>query len=338
VHHRTRGVGLAAVFAVVFFISLASGSAASRSAPSDEPFVPGETYRALGSADQPFFSWGFEDGTLGPWDNFDLGTGTIYVASSPRGGVGPGIVQPTTAVAASGWYAVELTVTPTSHASPASDTDSVFLWNRVDKSVGSDGQETWERFKVRFPRAAQKRARDDERQQAVFVPNRGCNGGCPWFVEHHNDDSGLPFYRAGQISLEYPNLVWGVVTGRRLANGSVGSQIGMRVWGGDNNTPAQPNRSRPVWVYAGQALRVNHWYDFKVHVRWSPDANVGFVEWWLDGKLIYSQKTPTLWRHPDGSVGRVNFELVNYRPHLGTDSTIYFDDIRLGLTAASVGG
>lgn len=287
------------------------------------------------TADRPFFKAGFETGTLGRWHNLDLGSGTVPTETAPRGGTSPGVVRPTNAVAATGRYAVELTVTPTAHASPAEGWDSVYLWNRVIDSLGNDGQETWERFKVRFPKPPSSRGLTS---RPVFTPSPRCEAGCPWFVEHHNDDAYLPFVDAGRITSEYPSLVWSVVTSSRLRNRKLGPQLGMRIWGGDNNTPAEPYRSKPVWVLTREPLRYDHWYDFIVHVRWSADPSVGLVEWWLDGEPIYAGSTSTLWRRPDGSVSKANFELVNYRPHAKTTSTIYFDDIRLGPTAASVAG
>jgi hypothetical protein len=272
-----------------------------------------------------WFSANFEGNTLAPWDKIELGTGSLLVSSYPTGGTTPGIVRPTTAAAASGSYSAELTVTPTAHASPAASTDSVFLWNEFKSYMGHNGQETWEAWKVRFPSPG-------------FNPNAACGGGCPWFTEHHNDGSFLPFYNAGQVTWEYPNLVWGVITDHTVSDGTVKPQIFMRVWGGDDNTPSQPNKSPEKYVFTRQSLQTNHWYVFKSHVVWSPDATVGYVQWWLDGQLFYSSHTPTLWRHPDGSVSTANFEIGNYRPHDTTTSTIYFDDFLLGPTEASVGG
>ena len=324
---RRPSVAWAIVAACTVLLVIAGGSVLVADAGGADTSVP-DTLAT------PFFASDFEHGTLAPWDNLDIGEGTVPVSTTPPGSTALGTVRVTNVVAARGSRAVELTVTPSARASPAAGMNSVYLWNVVRAELGHEGQETWQRFRVRFPQPVAKGR--GVRSTASFVPNRNCHGGCPWFAEYHNDDSYLPFYRAGQITWEYPNLVWGVDTSRRVVKGPRQPQIFMRVWGGDDNTPAEPSQSRAVYVYTGRPLRYNHWYAFRAHIRWSPDPTVGLVEWWLDGKRLYSQRAATLWRHPDGSVSMTNFELVNYRVHDDTVSTIFFDDIRLGTTAASV--
>jgi Polysaccharide lyase len=44
------------------------------------------------------------------------------------------------------------------------------------------------------------------------------------------------------------------------------------------------------------ALRLDHWYDFVVHVRWSSKPSLGFVEVWIDGARVLPRiATPTLY-------------------------------------------
>ena len=37
-------------------------------------------------------------------------------------------------------------------------------------------------------------------------------------------------------------------------------------------------------------LVYDHWYDFVVHARWSTDESVGFVEVWIDGRLVVARQ------------------------------------------------
>jgi hypothetical protein len=254
-----------------------------------------------------------------PWDFYDLGDGPRPVASKPAGGTSPGTVRVVADPAGSSRKVIEETVTPAAHASDTVGTDSVYLWNAVHAYAGHNGQEDWERFRIYFPRTR-------------FVPNPSCGGGCPWLAEHHNNSASEPFMRAGRVTSELPELAWGVITDHSVSDGSVQPQLFMRVLGGRDNTPSQPNRSPPLFVFTRRALRYDHWYDFLVRVRWSPDSRLGLVAWWLDNTLVTSVHHATLWMRPDGSIDAVNFELNNYRPHMDVKSTIYYGRASISAT------
>jgi hypothetical protein len=106
--------------------------------------------------------------------------------------------------------------------------------------------------------------------------------------------------------------------------------------------------SKWILAYDDRPLRYDHWYDMLVHVRWSADPNVGFVEWWADGRKVFPPKNgrdaygkplpdrfPTLWS-VDG-VSRIPWlEWGHYRGKADWVDTTYGDEFRIGPTRASV--
>jgi Polysaccharide lyase len=173
-------------------------------------------------------------------------------------------------------------------------------------TYSSNGQSVWQHFSVRFRHGF-----------------RATPGEWNLFVEWHDDEG---WQKYPEISFEYANLVWMIRTPPRIKRGA---RVGMRIMGGPSTSP------RTVHVN-GPFLRTGHWYDFLAHTVWSPDPNHGLVEWWLDGKLLYSRHVPTLYTRPDGTVSTVYFGEYNYRLHASWNSTIYFDGTRLGPTRSSV--
>jgi hypothetical protein len=174
---------------------------------------------------------------------------------------------------------------------------------RLDEApYGTNGKSVWQHYSVRFARGF-----------------RATSGEWNLFIEWHNDNDYLRF----GIANEYANLCWMI----RQDHGT--PRIGMRVMGGSSTAP------RTLRV-TGPKLRTGHWYDFRAHTVWSPDPKKGLVEWWLDGKRLYSHRAATLYTRPNGSVSRVYLIEDNYRRHADWDSTIYFDETRLGATRSSV--
>jgi hypothetical protein len=174
---------------------------------------------------------------------------------------------------------------------------------KVDPApYGTVGRTVWQHFSVLFP-----------------ADYRATAGEWNVFIEWHNDNG----YERFGIANEYANLCWMVRNQKGVA------RIGMRIMGGFSTAP------RTVRVN-GPRLRTGHWYDFRARTVWSPDPKNGIVEWWLDGKRLFSAHTATLYTRPDGSVSNVRFVEDNYRRHAGWNATIYFDGTRLGPTRASV--
>ena len=179
-------------------------------------------------------------------------------------------------------------------------------WYQKPTSYGTNGHAVWQHFSVRFGRGF-----------------RATRGEWNFIADWHNDTDWQKF---PQIEFEYSNLCWLVRTHPRVTGPP---RIGMRVIGGLATAP------RTVHVN-GPRLRTGHWYDFLVRTVWSPDPKKGYVEWWLDGKRLYSHHVATLYTRPDGTVSTAYFLEVHYRLHASWESTIYYDGTRLGPTRASV--
>jgi polysaccharide lyase-like protein len=154
-----------------------------------------------------------------------------------------------------------------------------------------------------------------------FAPNfQAVPGNWNLFIEWHNDPGWKNFPAP---HLEYANLCWAV----RNIYGV--QRLGMRIMGGRSTAP------QTLWI-DGPRIRTGHWYDFLARTVWSPSRNEGMVEWWLDGKLLYSSHISTLYARPDGSVSSVYYVADHYRRHGDATTTIRFDGFRLGPTRASV--
>ena len=83
-------------------------------------------------------------------------------------------------------------------------------------------------------------------------------------------------------------------------------------------------------------LELGHWYDVLLHLVWSPSADTGLFEWWLDGRQIASLHRPTLWQRPDGSTDRVELDLNHYRQRATWNATVYHSEVKVGSTQAAV--
>ena len=180
--------------------------------------------------------------------------------------------------------------------------DGAALW-LPPAPYGKAGSTVWEHFSVRFASGFQA------------VP-----GEWNLFAQWHNDGGWTKF---GQTTAELSNVDW------MVSNQNGISRIRMRIMGGSSSAPTTIRVDGP-------RLRTDHWYDFRARTVWSPDPSRGRVQWWLDGKRLYSRHVATLYTRPDGSVSSVYFILDHYRRHAETTTTIFLDGARLGRTRASV--
>jgi hypothetical protein len=173
------------------------------------------------------------------------------------------------------------------------------------------GENTWYRLRVRFP-------------GGKYFPT---TGQWNWLVAWH-DDGHTTSYNSSAYS-----IAMGVYTDYPVISGAVGNnpQLALRVMGGNTMSPTGTTLSAGPLAY-------DHWYDFLVHIVWSPSQ--GSVEWYRDGLLTASTPSfPTLYQNPDGTVDHPAFGLYNYRLHDPVHtSEIDFDLAAVGPTRASVGG
>lgn len=258
-------------------------------------------------------------GDLSQWTHRDYGLGTDVGGNDSGGGYL--------------WYhanvvgrrAVGMTVTPTAHASPAANSDSVYLWDRA-QFWNYAPYEIWLRTSVLFPSAATITAAGLTGEQ----PFQPTTGEWNWFLEFHNDSSPQP-----ACAKEFANVSLSVKTNDPPQTGIVGAKnvrIALRVMGGNDCSP------NIVWV-DGPPLQWDHWYEMLLHVKWHP--NRGTVEWYLDNfKTPYysNRKIPTLFTRPPGYVSPsyTTLTVPNYRLHAPWNSTIYLGPLVVGSTKSSV--
>ena len=249
--------------------------------------------------------------SLSPWEYFDSG-GTFLVRHHPDGVTTPGVVRVVDDPLGFEGKVYEETVTPTSRWSGgASRGDWTYLYNSHSAAYfGRNGETDWFHFRVMFP---------------GHRAYRNTIGEWNVLFESHMDSDYLAWANAcedAELSLTVVQYV-----------GDRHPYLALRILGGQDGCPLPRGR----WIYDRRhPLRHNHWYDLLFHVVWSPDKNVGFVGWWLDGRRMFREHIADLWRRPDGSTDDAEFELNNYRLHAAYDSTVYYSQTRIGPTRRSV--
>jgi hypothetical protein len=218
-----------------------------------------------------------------------------------------------------------MTATPTAQASPAANSDSVYLWDPAEYWNYAP-YEIWLRTSVMFPSAATISTAGAEGEQP-FQPTTGVWN---WFLEFHNDSSPMP-----ACAQEVANISLDVKTDDPIRNGVVGTQnvrMAARITGGNDCAP------NTVWVN-GPPLVWDHWYKILLHIKW--DASNGIFEWYLDdfNAPYYSNlNIPTLFTRPAGYVSPSYTSLTaeNYRMQAPWNSTIYLGPLVVGSTSSSV--
>ena len=249
-------------------------------------------------------------GSLRPWDAIETGA-ELPVFRYPLGVRSPGVIVPATDPLRQQGKVIQDTVTPLSNfvgGVPGSDWAAVF--NPPTRYYGQSGQEDWVHFRVMFPRRAY----------------RPTSGEWNWFFESHDDSGWTRWYAAGQIQPEVPELAIGVDN-----DPGTRPQLFMHVRGGQDT-----DMHAPTAIFTDRPLRRNHWYGLMLHVIWSADPQRGLVQWWIDGKRVYSHHLADLWQRPDGSYDHVNVDFNNYRQHASWNSTVYYGVVEIGPTQASV--
>jgi Polysaccharide lyase len=95
------------------------------------------------------------------------------------------------------------------------------------------------------------------------------------------------------------------------------------------------NCVKRFYPFADNSLLVGHWYDFVLHMTWSPTA--GHVQWWVDGQKMVDVATPSEYVRSDGtwSYGD-SLELCNYRHWASWSSSVDGEDFIWGPTSSSI--
>ena len=266
-----------------------------------------------------FLNRDLSTGNLSQWSHRDFGLGTDAGGNTSGGGYlwyHPNVA---------GRRAAGITVTPTAHASPAANSDSVFLWE-PGQFWNHQPYEIWLRASVMFPSAATISS-SGLSGEAPFAPT---TGEWNWFLVFHNDSNPMP-----GCAKEYGNISLAVKTDDLVVSGVIGTKnlrIALRIMGGDDCSP------NIVWV-DGPPLQLDHWHEMLLRIKWDPKR--GLVEWYLDNfsAPYYSNlKIPTLFRRPKGymSPSFTTLTLPNYRLHAPWNSTIYIGPLAVGSTRPSV--
>ncbi|MFN7134914.1 MAG: heparin lyase I family protein [Myxococcales bacterium] len=91
-------------------------------------------------------------------------------------------------------------------------------------------------------------------------------------------------------------------------------------------------RANKVFVWRAPLVR-GKWHEFVIHVKWSPDPKVGFVELWHNGQLVLPKTfTPTQWS------GMLNYLKVGLYRDAAISGTgvVYHDGLVVGTTREDV--
>ena len=100
-------------------------------------------------------------------------------------------------------------------------------------------------------------------------------------------------------------------------------------------TSCGTNCVKRFYPFANNSLLVDHWYDFVLHIVWSP--TVGHVQWWVDGQKMLDVSTPTEYVRSDGTWSYADsLGLYNYRHWASWSSSVDGEDFIWGPTASSI--
>lgn len=208
----------------------------------------------------------------------------------------PGDAMIVTAPVRQGRFAAKFTVHPGDDpiSSNGERSEAVASQSQTD---GYTGAEAWYGWSTLFP------------SNFNPVPDSASNIFIQWH-ETRNDGCGPP------IVLE-------------VATSRTPPEIKFRVRGGRLSRDCRPEGDR-TWYTVPLAL--NRWFDFVLHVKWSPDASVGFVELWVNGKKVVPKSNLATLYEEQGVYLKEGF----YRRPYNRTSTVYHDALRRGMSYSDV--
>jgi hypothetical protein len=187
-------------------------------------------------------------------------------------------------------------------------------------------EEVWYRLKVRFPGGN------------VFRPNPGAIS-----IFQPHIDAKTEAWAESIGSEAYSNKLQvnanGVGSGRLNTRPGTRPRLMLRVYGGVLR-PNDPYGKRGVRTFQmrSNSLRLNHWYDIVIHYVLGETRRNGYVQWWVDRRKAADAHVPTQYVRPDGTLSfGENIECINYRQLASWDSSVDFDELRVGPTRSSIG-
>ena len=180
-------------------------------------------------------------------------------------------------------------------------------------SHGVEGGSVWVRMRLYFPRGFKPTGHTAGQRNSEWN----------WLTMFHDAES------ASRCAKEDPSTIsLGIINRRRDVN----PRFRLRLKGGvQSSTRCTPNTAS----IDGPRVRSGHWYTLVEHVIFSPSTR-GLVQIWIDGHKMADVHFPTVYRHPDGTVGDYYFCFGYYRLPASWDATVLYDNVAEGPTRASI--
>jgi hypothetical protein len=127
---------------------------------------------------------------------------------------------------------------------------------------------------------------------------------------------------------------WNFITQFHNADGDCGASLGIGIDATSREPHLYLELIRQRWRECGddilvrkyilEPLRLDHWYDFALRVRWSSDPQRGEVELWLDGKRVVKRTQWPTMHDQRGAYWKQGF----YRGATGATNTVIHDNAR----------
>jgi hypothetical protein len=194
--------------------------------------------------------------------------------------------------------------------------DWSLLTQNSEKSHGTEATSVWVRLRFYLP--------------PHFKPTGYTAGQVDsawnWLTEFHEAGAW-----SSQCAGENPGSVALGVLNRRTRRGVPNPRFFLQLVGGSQSTSNCIPQTKRI---DGPRIRRAHWYSLVEHVIFSPSEN-GLLQIWLDGRRMASTHFPTVYRHPNGIIGRYYFCFGYYRLRSSWDATVLFDNVAEGPTRAS---
>ena len=213
--HAAEFARLSFVLLTAEFVCACGGGSTSTDSPSSD------TSPSTSTSNFIYLNHDLSTGNLSQWTNFNYGLGTDTGSNDS----GAGYL----------WYhanvggsrAAGMTATPTAQASPAPNSDSVYLWDPT-QYWNYAPYEIWLRTSVMFPSASTISTAGAEGEQ----PYQPTTGMFNWFLEFHNDGNPEP-----SCAQEVANISMDVTTDDPIQSGVVGTKnvrLAARITGGND--------------------------------------------------------------------------------------------------------
>lgn len=269
--------------------------------PSLNPVAAKPPHRSAGL----LFNGGFTRGTFRPWSDFALGDRMVR----PEGHARLIKVVPVSGSQTPLW-AARFTVTPLRQwAQGGSSMERTEIVASPAQSDAYSGRSAWYGWATYFP--------------AGFT-------GTP------NHDTVIAQAHSTDLACDPPNLYVVVNTQPARRSSTYLHDVELMTYGGSaadgltTGTGACPGVQGHQFII-GQ-FRARHWFRFVMHVMWSSDPDVGYVEMWVDGRLVVPfTHLPTLYSTSPAYWKQGLYEFAS--PNAATD---YELGVRVGSSRASV--